>query len=431
MSGPLDGLRVVEFAQNLAVPYCGRLLAGLGADVVKVEPPTGDAMRHVTRMPQRESKAFALINPGKRAVAVDLGRPEARTVVDGLFAWADVALVAFKPDDLVRYGIDWDTARAVNPRLVHLTTTALGPDGPDADDPGYDGLVQGRSGLGWIMNRSNGSAPQSTRPAINDIGTGMVSLAAVLVALRHRDQTGQGQRVDTSLLGTAMALATPMVARFPGDAEVLADLDEELTALRLAGAGFDQQRAHYESRVQPAGGDFLLYFRHYRTADGLISVAGVSPGLVEKFHRITGLPVPEVRDTDDPGFLRVVAEAEELFASRTTAAWIAALRAGGYPCGPYHLPHEAIDDPQVRANDYTVELDHPTIGSYTTTGMPMRFERGTATVSGPSPRFGEHTRSVLAEIGVVEADVERLIETGVVVEGDGRQEIANNPRRES
>ncbi len=418
MTGLLDGLKVVELAQNLAVPYCGRLLAGLGADVVKVEPPSGDAMRHVARLSGPESKAFAVINPGKRAIAVDLGHPEARVVIDGLFAWADIALVAFKPDDLVRYGIDWDTARAVNPRLIHLTSSALGPEGPDAADPGYDGLVQGRSGLGWLMNRSNGSAPQSTRPAINDASTGMISLAAVLVALRHRDQTGEGQRVDTSLLGTAMGLATPIAGRFADDGESLAELDEELAALRMAGVGFDEQRAHYDRRVEPAGGAFLLYFRHYRTADGLVSVAGISPGLVARFHQITGLRAPEVRDTDDPDFRRLVTEAEELFASRTTAEWIADLRAGGYPCGPYNLPHEAIDDPQVRANDYMIDLEHPTIGTYSTSGMPMRFEKGTASVPGPSPGLGQHTRSMLAEIGLDEATTDRLVGGGIVLDGN-------------
>lgn len=415
--GILDGIRVVELAQNAAVPHCGRLLAGLGADVVKVEPPAGDAMRHVATVAEGEGKAFAAINPGKRAVVVDLQRPEARPVVDALFAWADVAIVAVKPDDLTRYGIDWDRARTINPRLIHLTHTALGPEGPDADDPGYDVLVQGRSGLGWIMNRSSGTAPKPTRPAVNDFSTGFVSLAAVLAALRHRDQTGEGQRVDTSLLGTAVSLGTPILNAFPGDGEPLAELDEELSALRTAGVGFDDQRAHYDGRVEPAGGAFLLYFRHYLTADGMVSVAGLSPGLFAKFHQLTGLGEPEVRDSDDPSFQRLVAEAEALFASRTTAQWIDTLRAGGYPCGPYRLPHEALHDPQVVANDYVVELDHPTFGRYTTTGMPMRFERAEAGISKPSPRLGEHTAEVMADIGLDEGRVAELVAQGVVVDG--------------
>ena len=260
--GVLDGIKVVEFAQNAAIPHCGRLLAGLGADVVKVEPPTGDAMRLVAPL-EGEGRAYVLINPGKRSIALDLTSPDAPKVVDALFAWADVVLVAFKLPDLERYGLHWEHARTVNPRLVYLVHTALGPEGPDADQGGYDGLVQGRSGLGWVMNRSGGSAPQPTRPAINDFSTGFVSAFAVMAGLRHRDQTGEGQRLDTSLLGTAMSLATPTSIWFPSDADVLAELDEELLAMRLAGLDFDTQRAHYESRVEPAKGAFQLYFRHY------------------------------------------------------------------------------------------------------------------------------------------------------------------------
>lgn len=414
--GILDGVKVVEFAQNAAVPHCGRLMAGLGADVVKVEPPEGDAMRHLAALKPGEGKGFAAFNPGKRGIVVDLRHESARPVVDALFAWADVALVAFKPDDLARYGIDWERAREVNPRLVHLTHTALGPEGPAADHPGYDVLVQGRSGIGWMMNRSNGSAPVSTRPAINDFGTGFVTLAAVLAGLRHRDLTGEGQRVDTSLLGTAMSLATPVAARFEGDQEVFDELDEELAAFRAAGVGFDDQRAHYDSRIQAAGGAFLLYFRHYATADGMISIAGLSPGLIAAFHEVTGLSMPPSRDTTDPGLLALVAEAEALFASRTSAEWLADLRAGGYPCGPYLMPHEALRDPQVVANDFVVDLDHPTLGTYTTTGMPMRFEQAKAAIPGPSPRLGEHTREVLDEIGLEPADVASMLETGVVGE---------------
>ena len=417
MTGVLAGIRVVEFAQNAAIPHCGRLLAGLGADVVKVEPPGGDAMRHVAPVADGEGKAYAIINPGKRAIVLDLQRADARPVIDGLFAWADIALVALKPDDLARYGVDWDHARTVNPRLVHLTHTALGPEGPAADHPGYDGLVQGRSGLGWVMNRSGDTAPQPTRPAVNDFSTGFVSVAAVLAALRHRDQTGEGQRVDTSLLGTAMSLATPIVTGFPQDQAALDALDEELAALRIAGSSFDEQRAHYEDRTEPAGGAFQLYFRHYQTADGIISVAAMAPGLFAKFHQITGLPAPEVRDVNDAGFQQLVRDAEALFARRTTAEWIETLQAGGYPCGPYHVPHEALRDPQVVANDYVVELDHPTFGPYTTSGMPMRFEKSTAAIRGPSPRLGEHTIEVLAEIGLGPEAVAALADSGVIVDG--------------
>ena len=251
--GVLDGIKVVEFAQNVAVPHCGRMLAGMGADVVKVEPPGGDAMRTLAPVGS-EGRGYVVMNPGKRSIAVDLSSPEAATVVDNLLAWADVVLVAFKLPDLERFGLDWEHAQTVNPRLVYLVHTALGPEGPDADQGGYDVLVQGRSGIGWIMNRSGGSAPQPTRPAVSDLGSGFVSTFAVLAGLRHLDQTGEGQRIDTSLLGTAMSLGSPMLATFAPDAEPLAELDEEIGLLRSAGMDFDAQRAQYDERVSPSGG---------------------------------------------------------------------------------------------------------------------------------------------------------------------------------
>lgn len=417
--GVLSGIRIVEFAQNAAIPHCGRLLAGLGADVVKVEPPEGDAMRGLVPIgagaAAGESRAYALINPGKRSIAIDLGTPDAQPVIESLFRWADVALVAFKLPDLERYGIDWETARGINPSLVHLTHSALGPEGPDAHFGGYDVLVQGRSGVGFIMNRSGKTAPKPTRPAINDFASGFSAAFAVMAGLRHRDQTGEGQRIDTSLLGTAMSLGTPLLGGFPQDGDGLAELDADLGAVRSAGADFDTQREIYEARTQPAQGAFELYFRHYRTADGLISVAGLSAGLRKKFHQATGVEVPTTGDHTDPDFVAVVEAAEAIFAQRTTAEWLVALREIGVPCGPYNMPHEAINDPHALANGYMVELEHPDFGSYLATGMPFQMGVSRAQVPGPSPRFAEDTAEVMAEIGLDAEAVASLIASGAII----------------
>ncbi|MEL7156207.1 MAG: CoA transferase [Actinomycetota bacterium] len=419
MRGVLDGLRVLELAQNAAIPHCGRLLAGLGADVVKVEPPGGDAMRGLAQLGPHEAKAYAVINPGKRSMVLDLAHPDATGVLAALFRWAEVALVAFKGSDLARYGIDWDHAREVNPRLVHLTHTAFGPEGPDADVGGYDVLVQGRSGAGFIMNRSEDGVPLPTRPAVNDFATGMVSAFAVMAALRHRDETGEGQRVDTSLLGTAMSLGTAVLGYFPTlDAEPVAELRHDLEGVRQAGADFEVQRRMYEERVLAGQGAFRLYFRHYLTADGVISVAGLSAPLFARFHEVTGLPPVDRGDHTTPAFQAVVDEAEALFATKTTEEWMSLLRAAGYPCGPYHLPFDALDDEQVRANDYVVDLDHPVFGSYTTTGMPVRFEKSRAEVAGPSPTLAAHTRAVLAQAGLSAERIETLLADGVIADAD-------------
>jgi len=414
MTGILDGIKVVEFAQNAAVPYCGRLLAGMGADVVKVEPPEGDAMRGLAQLAPNEAKAYASINPGKRAITLDLSSDEARPVIDALFAWADVALVAFKQSDLGRYGIDDTTARAVNPRLIHLTHTPFGPKGPDADLGGYDVLVQGRSGQGFTANRTENGTPVSTRPAMNDFGTGIASALGVVAALRHRDLTGEGQRVDASLLATAVGLATPTVNYFEkSDAEPLAQLDEDMALLRSVGTSFEDQREVYEQRVIPGAGAFRLYFRHYATADGLISVAGLSAGLIRKFHEVTGLDEPDRSDPHGDQFNSVVKAADELFLTRTTAEWISLLRGVGYPCGPYNMPHEAINDEQIRANDFIIDLEHPAFGSYSVSGEPVRFSAAAAAKVGPSPGLGEHTVEVLAEIGLGAEAIDQLVADGV------------------
>ena len=280
---------MVEIAQNAAVPYCGRLLAGMGADVVKVEPPDGDAMRRLADLGPNEARAYAAINPGKRSIVLDLGTEDAGEVLHGLFRWADVVLVGVKGSDLDRFGIGWDHVREVNPRAVHLTHTAFGPDGPDADVGGYDVLVQALSGAGFIMNRSENGVPIPTRPAVNDFGTGIASALAVVAALWDRDRTGEGQRVDTSLLATALGLGTALLHRFEADGDDLRSFRSDLEEIRSSGGGFDEQRALYESDMLQGQTAFRLYFRTYATVDGLVSVAGLSPGLYRKFHEVTGL----------------------------------------------------------------------------------------------------------------------------------------------
>lgn len=416
----LDGVKVVEFAQNAAIPQCGRILAAMGADVVKIEPLTGDAMRSGNEFGQQESKAYAGINPGKRSLALDLTAEDAPTVIDALFGWADVALVAFKQSDLARYGIDWDRARTINPQLIHLTHTPFGPEGPDADQGGYDVLVQALSGMGFTMNRSQNGVPLPTRPAVNDFGTGIAASLGVVAALRHRDLTGEGQRVDASLLATALSLSTPMVTRFdnPGAFGELTSTERELADRRDAGVGFDELRRHYEQEMLQNQRNFNLYFRHYGTSDGLITVAGLSPGLMAKFHQVTGINRPAAdAKLMSPEFQATVAEAETLFASKTTDEWMEILRGAGYPCGRYNLPFEALNDPQVRANWFAADIDHPVVGRYTTPDIPVQFSATPAGISGPSPLFAAHTTEVLAELGFDQDTRQGLLNSGVVLQG--------------
>lgn len=415
MTGALDDVRVVEFAQNFAAPQCGRILAGMGADVVKIEPLIGDAMRHLAPLAPNEGRAYGVINPGKRSMCVDLAAQDAREVVDALLRWADIAIVGLKIADLDRYGLAWERVHAINPGLIEVVVSAFGPNGPEAERGGYDVLVQGMSGLGFMMNRSGSGAPQPTRPAVFDGATGMMASSAAIAALRHRDRTGIGQRVDASLLGTAVGMGLPVVASF-GDrtSGALAEICEDIGLLREAGADFDTQRDLYDSRTVPAGGAFKLYFRHYLTSDGLMSVAGLTRALFGKFHEVTGIRAPAGIDPASPEFDELVREAEATFAQRTTAEWLDVMQAAGYPCARYNMPDEAAHDPQIRANDYVVELNHEVWGQHAIGGMPVHMSATPTAIKGPSPQLGEHTREVLAGLDFTDARIDELHAANVV-----------------
>lgn len=401
--GPLVGVRVVEFAQNVAVPTCGRILAAMGADVVKVEPPHGDATRTMAPFAGlAEGRTYAVVNPGKRSIVLDLTAAAAAPARDALLRSADVVLCAFKGADLERFGLTYEAVRALNPEVVYLEHRALGTKGPDAEEGGYDVLVQGLSGLSFVTSRSENGRPVSVRPAYSDMSTGLSSAAAVLAALYHRALTGRGQRVHTSLLATAHWLAMPTNARFDAhDADALAEFDADLAVVRAAGGGFDEQRELFESRVLPTGGVFDFCFRHYVTADSFISVGALSPFLISRFYAVTGLVDHRghVHEYRSRRWYELVEAAEALLRTDTTEAWIARFRAGGVPCSRYHLPTEAIDDPGAVANGFVEDLDHPVLGRYRTTSTPIGMDLTPVVTPGPSPSLGADTDAVLAELG--------------------------------
>ncbi len=358
-AGPLAGVRVIEFAQAMAIPMCGVVLSDMGAEVIKVEPPAGDAFRtNMAQIVPGESKGFTVLNRGKRSICVDINRPESRPVVETLVQDADVILVAFKPPDIPRCGLTYEELSAVNPRIIYLEHVPLGPKGPLGNSGGYDVLVQGISRTGTITARSNGERPDNIRPAYNDVGTGFLSALGVTAVLLHREQTGEGQRVETSLLSTAIAFGNQLVSWFgTPDPPLFEALARDLAAARTEDANYEQQRELWNDMAAPSGAA-NIYFRHYKTKDGFMSVGCLSPALNARFREATGIGDP--RDDDETFDLEaegswerltaMAREAEDLFRTRTTAAWIEHLRAKGVPCSPFNLPTEVFDDPQVKAN---------------------------------------------------------------------------------
>jgi len=422
--GALSDVRVVEFAQALAIPYCGKLLGDMGADVVKVEPPRGDTYRLQSRSPvKHEGKDFAIANRGKRSICLDFSKPGAAAVIEALARWADVVLVSMKGSDLPRYGLDYDTIRSYNDEIVFLHNSPYGSEGELAEMGGYDVVAMGLSGMSSLLADADttGDAPVMVRPALADMVTGMLSCLAVVTAIRHRDRTGEGQRVETSLFHTSLGLLSNMFYRYEAyDREPMAAFAEKLAHLRQAGAGFEQQKRamREEFAVDPPGN---IYFRHYRTSDGFLSVGCLTPVLNQKLRDVLGVEDPRRAEGFEAGtptaraaLDEFMAEAERIVATRTTADWLATLRAVGVPCANVNFPHEIFDDPQARANGYIEDLVHPVHGAYQTVSSPLKMDATPLRHHGPSPALGAHTDAVLREIGFDERTVESLRESAVV-----------------
>jgi crotonobetainyl-CoA:carnitine CoA-transferase CaiB-like acyl-CoA transferase len=252
------------------------------------------------------------------------------------------------------------------------------------------------------------------------MGTGAFSALGIVAALRHRDLTGEGQRVETSLLGTAMALGNQLLSWFGAtDPPVEESYRAAIAEARSEGADFETQRAIWE-RHYTRGGFANIYFRHYRTADGFVSVGCLSPQLNARFRAVTGIHDPRT----EPGFefgtpenmarlQALVREVEALFASKTSAEWLAALRAGKVPCGPFNFPPDVFNDPQLLENEYIVEVEHPLFGAYKTFGPPLKMDATPLRIAAPPPLLDEHTDEVLAELGFDAAEEAELRAAGV------------------
>ena len=429
-AGPLDGITVLEFAQVIAIPMCGLVLADMGANVIKVEPPTGDSSRsNLSPILPGESKSFAIFNRGKQSVCVDLTNPESRSVIERLVKAADVILVSFKPPDVARYGLDYATLSKLNPGLVYLEHLPLGRHGPYADIGGYDVIVQGLSGIGAIT-AAPGDAPRNINPAYADHTTGFISALAVVAALRHRDLTGQGQRVETSLLSTALALGGNLLHWFGAtDPDVWESFEAKLAAARSAGADFGSQQQLYQ-RTLRAGGFANVYFRHYRTADGFISVGALSQPLIRRFRAATGLNDPRAEPDFDLGapdaadrLTKLVGEAEALFRTKTTEDWIAIFQDVGLPAAPFNFPTEIFREPQILENNYIVELEHELFGPYKSFAPPFRMDVTPVAPKAASPVLDSHTDRVLYDHGFGRDEVAALRASGAVgARSDGGEE---------
>jgi crotonobetainyl-CoA:carnitine CoA-transferase CaiB-like acyl-CoA transferase len=420
MPGPLHGVKVLEVAQVYAVPAAGTLLADMGASVTKVEPPWGDSTRYGRPFFPGEGKNFIGLNHGKRTICLDLALPEARSVIYRLVGSTDVVLISLRADQVERYGLQYERCAALNAGLIYAINTALGPDGPLGGLGGYDMTISALSGIGSVMGHMrDGQLVGGAGVAISDAATSFLLTAAVASALYHRLQTGAGQRIETSNLSSALNCQLQSLNWFAAsDPPLIERFEQQLAELRALGADFSAMQAA-RARVLGRAAGANIYYRYFRTRDGYISVGAISPDLARRYRAATGIEDPRQRpgwDADSPADRRLLddltGQAEEVFRSRSTDEWVAAFTAHRVPHGRVNFPEETLEDPQVLANGYIAELEHPLVGTYRTPAPPIRMSATPLAIASPAAALDQHTDEVLQELGFTAAEIERLRAAG-------------------
>jgi crotonobetainyl-CoA:carnitine CoA-transferase CaiB-like acyl-CoA transferase len=396
-TGPLEGLTVVELAHIMAGPVCGRMLADMGASVIKVERvPNGDAVRGFLPPDiDGEPAAFMMLNRNKRDIAVDLKTPDGKEIVRRLLATADVVIENYRKGTMERLGLGYDELRKHNPGLIYCEISGFGRTGPYAERGGFDLVAQGMSGLMSITGEGPDRPPVKCGPPTTDITAGILATMGVLAAYIERSRTGKGQRVDTSLFEagitqtfwqSAIALATGVSPTPMGSAHPLS--------------------APYEA---------------FQTTDGWLTLGASSQAVWKRLPEV--LNCPEL--LNDQRFelnedrmkhraeLNTVLAAE--FLKRKTSDWLQRLEAAGVPAGPVLSIGEMLADPQTVAREMIVETEHDRLGPVKTIGFPVKFSDTPASVRKAAPTLGQHSVEILKDLGYTDEEVDQLIADGIVI----------------
>lgn len=407
MAAPLSHIRVLDLSRVLAGPWAAQHLADMGAEVIKVERPVdGDDTRGwgppfvMAATPDEPaiSAYFSCTNRGKKSIAVDMADPEGQALLRALAAKSDVVIENFKVGGLKRYGLDYETLSALNPKLVYCSITGFGQTGPYAERAGYDFLLQGMGGLMSITGEPDdlpGGGPVKVGVAISDEITGLNALSGILAALIRRDHTGVGEHLDIALLDCTVAALANQAATY-----------------HVSGA-VPGRMGNAHPTVVP--------YQVFATADGHIILAVGNDGQFERFCNVAGLAhlAEDERYRTNPQRIAnrrtLIPIMEEVFRQRSSADWMSVLEAAKVPCGPINTIAQVFADPQVQAREMRRTLSHPQAGEIPVTANPIRMRTHDTTASKAPPRLGEDTASVLRDVlGLPDTELEDLQKAGVI-----------------
>ncbi|NVK62402.1 MAG: CoA transferase [Rhodobacteraceae bacterium] len=394
MSGPLSHVRVLDLSRIMAGPWCGQILADLGADVIKVErlgagddtrrwgPPF---LRDRDGNTTKEAGYYLSVNRGKRSVELDLKSEEGRAAVRALATESDILLENFKTGTLDRMGLGYDDLAKVNPRLIYCSVTGFGLTGPQAGDAAYDFMIQGMGGLMSVTGGPDGEpggGPQKVGVPIIDIMTGMYTAIGALAALANRDQTGKGDHIDLAMLDVSVAMLANQAMNY------------------LVSGQKPERRGNRHPNIQPQN--------VYPVADGYIVLAVGNDGQFRKFCEVIGLPAL----ADDPAYATNAARVENLdaleallieaLAARTITEWCDAFAAAGVPSGPINTVDRVFEEPQVQHRRMLRDIPHPLSGTVKQVVSPLNFRNAPLSFDKAPPLLGQHTQEVLEALGLGE-----------------------------
>jgi len=395
MPGPLAGIRVLDLTSVVSGPLATMSLADQGAEVIKIEPLGGDITRRSRQSISASGEFSALFvssNRGKRSLALDLKRPEAAKIMRKLIASSDVLVQNFRPGTMERLGLGEPTLRELNPRLIYVSISGVGESGPYAKKRVYDPIIQGLSGFADLQAEPRTRRPQMIRTIVADKTTAIFAAQAITAALFARERTGEGQHIRLAMLDTMIAYLWP----------------EAMTQYTVVG--------REATTADPTARPDLIF----ETADGYITVGTISDSEWQGFCAASGRPgLAEDPRFNTPGGRAVNATERillmaEIIKKRPTAEWLQRLDANDVPSAPVLRRNEVIANEQVLARELIVELDHPDIGLVRQPKPAARFDRTPARIQGPAPRIGEHSATILAELGFEAAEIERLATEKIV-----------------
>jgi len=386
-SGALAGVRIVDVTQVMAGPFCTMLLADLGADVVKIEPPAGDMTRRMPGGVGHETPAYNAVNRGKRSVVLDIKTDAGRAAVLRLVESADIFAENSRPGVMTDLGLGYAALAARNPGLIYASISGYGQTGPDRTKGGLDLIAQGVAGIMSVTGAADGPPMKSGIP-LTDLGAALFAATGILAALVHRGRTGQGQHVETSLVEAGVALSVWEATEY------------------FSGAGIPQPLGSAHRMVAP--------YQAIACADGYVTIGASNNRLFERLCEALGHPEWAALQefADNPSRVRHRAALAERIESVTRHQpkryWLEAFAARDIPCGPINSYDEVFADPQIVAREMVVDVEHPTLGALRALGSPIKLSATPPAVRRRAPTLGEHTEDVLREAGFAEEEIAEL-----------------------